>query len=104
MVEGSLRQMAGEDWEAAGKEFVSVNPMKRFGKPEEVVSFIFIGSATVKLQNRISSCKLAAVGDNFHEAIGYLPRENIYPIQMKGDAMYINVKVPSAHFRDFFQL
>lgn len=44
MVEGSLRQMAGEDWEAAGKEFVSVNPMKRFGKPEEVaalVSFLF---------------------------------------------------------------
>ncbi len=26
----------GDDWEATGKEFVSVNPMKRFGKPEEV--------------------------------------------------------------------
>lgn len=36
MVEGSLRQMAGENWEAAGKEFVSVNPMKRFGDPSEV--------------------------------------------------------------------
>ncbi|MFA7744616.1 SDR family oxidoreductase [Salinicoccus roseus] len=40
MVEGSLRQMAGEDWEAAGKEFVSVNPMKRFGKPEEVAALV----------------------------------------------------------------
>lgn len=36
MVEGSLKQMGGENWEEAGKEFVSVNPMKRFGKPEEV--------------------------------------------------------------------
>ena len=40
MVEGSLRQMAGEDWEAAGEEFVSVNPMKRFGKPEEVAALV----------------------------------------------------------------
>ncbi len=36
MVEGSLRQIGGDDWEATGKEFVSVNPMKRFGQPEEV--------------------------------------------------------------------
>lgn len=36
MVEGSLKQMGGENWEEAGREFVSVNPMKRFGKPEEV--------------------------------------------------------------------
>jgi NAD(P)-dependent dehydrogenase (short-subunit alcohol dehydrogenase family) len=36
MVEGSLRQLGGDNWEEAGKEFVSVNPMKRFGKPEEV--------------------------------------------------------------------
>ncbi|KAB8137739.1 SDR family oxidoreductase [Gracilibacillus oryzae] len=36
MVEGSLKQIGGENWEEAGKEFVSVNPMKRFGKPEEV--------------------------------------------------------------------
>ncbi|MFC4402225.1 glucose 1-dehydrogenase [Gracilibacillus xinjiangensis] len=36
MVEGSLKQLGGENWEEAGKEFVSVNPMKRFGKPEEV--------------------------------------------------------------------
>ncbi len=36
MVEASLKQMGGDQWEEAGKEFVSVNPMKRFGKPEEV--------------------------------------------------------------------
>lgn len=36
MVEGSLRQMGGENWEAVGKEFVQANPMKRFGKPEEI--------------------------------------------------------------------
>nr|WP_318540054.1 SDR family oxidoreductase [Terribacillus saccharophilus] len=36
MVEGSLRQIGGDNWEEAGKEFVSVNPMKRFGNPEEV--------------------------------------------------------------------
>ncbi|GAA0469428.1 glucose 1-dehydrogenase [Alkalibacillus silvisoli] len=36
MVEGSLKQMAGDNWEEAGEEFVSANPMKRFGKPEEV--------------------------------------------------------------------
>ncbi|MGO1059664.1 glucose 1-dehydrogenase [Planococcus sp. FY231025] len=40
MVEGSLKQMAGDNWEAAGKEFVSVNPMKRFGKPEEVGNLV----------------------------------------------------------------
>lgn len=36
MVEGSLRQMGGDNWEAVGKEFVQSNPMKRFGKPEEI--------------------------------------------------------------------
>ncbi|MFJ5762877.1 glucose 1-dehydrogenase [Neobacillus sp. NPDC093182] len=49
MVEGSLKQIGGENWEEAGKEFVSVNPMKRFGKPEEVanvVSFLLSGEAT----------------------------------------------------------
>lgn len=40
MVEGSLRQIGGENWEEAGKEFVSVNPMKRFGKPEEVAALV----------------------------------------------------------------
>jgi NAD(P)-dependent dehydrogenase (short-subunit alcohol dehydrogenase family) len=48
MVEGSLKQIGGDDWEAVGKEFVSVNPMKRFGKPEEVgnlVAFLLSDSA-----------------------------------------------------------
>ena len=40
MVENSLRQMAGDNWEQAGVEFVSVNPMKRFGKPEEVAYLV----------------------------------------------------------------
>lgn len=40
MVEGSLKQMDPENWEEAGKEFVSVNPMKRFGTPEEVGSLV----------------------------------------------------------------
>ena len=40
MVEGSLKQMDPDNWEEAGKEFVSVNPMKRFGKPEEVSSLV----------------------------------------------------------------
>ena len=40
MVEGSLRQMGGDDWEAAGKAFVSHNPMKRFGKPDEVAHVV----------------------------------------------------------------
>lgn len=49
MVENSLRQMAGDDWEAAGKQFVSVNPMQRFGRPEEVaavVAFLLCGEAS----------------------------------------------------------
>ena len=36
MVVESLKQIGGDNWEEAGKKFVSVNPMKRFGKPEEV--------------------------------------------------------------------
>ncbi|SDK40153.1 SDR family oxidoreductase [Lacicoccus qingdaonensis] len=32
--------MDPENWEDAGKEFVSVNPMKRFGTPEEVGSLV----------------------------------------------------------------
>lgn len=49
MVEHSLRQMAGDNWEEAGKAFVSVNPMQRFGKPEEVaavVAFLLSGEAS----------------------------------------------------------
>ena len=40
MVENSLRQMGGENWEEAGKEFVSVNPMKRFGDVREVGALV----------------------------------------------------------------
>ena len=58
MVEGSLRQMGGDNWEAVGKEFVQPNPMKRFGKPEEVgylVAFLlsdqanFINAAVIPI-------------------------------------------------------
>ena len=58
MVENSLKQIGGDDWEEAGKEFVSVNPMKRFGKPEEVghlVAFLlsddagFINAAVIPI-------------------------------------------------------
>lgn len=48
MVEGSLRQMGGDNWEEVGKEFVQPNPMKRFGKPEEVgglVAFLLSNEA-----------------------------------------------------------
>lgn len=41
MVEASLKQIGGEEgWEEAGKEFVSANPMKRFGKPQEVANVV----------------------------------------------------------------
>lgn len=41
MIKGSLIQIAGEDgWEEAGAAFVNVNPMKRFGQPEEVASLV----------------------------------------------------------------
>ena len=58
MVENSLKQMGGDNWEEAGKEFVSVNPMKRFGTPEEVghlVAFLlsdeagFINAAVIPI-------------------------------------------------------
>ena len=58
MVEGSLRQIGGDNWEEVGKEFVQPNPMKRFGKPEEVgylVAFLlsnqadFINSAVIPI-------------------------------------------------------
>lgn len=48
MVEGSLRQAAGDDWEAFGEKFVEVNPMQRFGEPKEVaalVAFLLSGEA-----------------------------------------------------------
>lgn len=40
MVEGSLRQIGGEDWEKVGQEFVEPNPMRRFGRPEEVAALV----------------------------------------------------------------
>jgi NAD(P)-dependent dehydrogenase (short-subunit alcohol dehydrogenase family) len=41
MVKGSLIQIAGEaGWEDAGAQFVSVNPMRRFGEPNEVASLV----------------------------------------------------------------
>jgi NAD(P)-dependent dehydrogenase (short-subunit alcohol dehydrogenase family) len=41
MIKGSLIKIAGEDgWEEFGREFVSVNPMKRFGEPHEVASLV----------------------------------------------------------------
>ena len=41
MIRGSLVKIAGEDgWEEFGREFVSVNPMKRFGQPEEVANLV----------------------------------------------------------------
>lgn len=48
MVEGALRQRAGDDWEAAGRQYVLANPMKRFGRSEEVaalVCFLLSGEA-----------------------------------------------------------
>jgi NAD(P)-dependent dehydrogenase (short-subunit alcohol dehydrogenase family) len=48
MVEGSLRQTAGDKWEKAGQDFVQSNPMKRFGKPEEIgylVAFLLSNQA-----------------------------------------------------------
>ncbi len=41
MVKGSLIQIGGEEgWEEVGKEFVSVNPKRRFGRPEEVAALV----------------------------------------------------------------
>lgn len=58
MVEGSLKQMDPDNWEEVGRQFVSVNPMKRFGQPEEVghlVAFLlsddsaFINATTIAI-------------------------------------------------------
>jgi NAD(P)-dependent dehydrogenase (short-subunit alcohol dehydrogenase family) len=41
MVKGAFVQIAGEEgWEEAGAAYVSVNPMKRFGQPEEVANLV----------------------------------------------------------------
>lgn len=49
MVENSLRQIDPDNPEEAGKEFVSGNPARRFGMPEEVanvVAFLLSGEAS----------------------------------------------------------
>ena len=48
MVEGSLKQIDPENWEEVGKQFVSVNPMQRFGEVNEVAAlaaFLLSGEA-----------------------------------------------------------
>lgn len=48
MVENSLKQMDAENWQEVGKQFVSANPMQRFGEPHEVaalVAFLLSGEA-----------------------------------------------------------
>ncbi len=41
MIKGSLIKIAGKDgWEAFGQEYVSVNPMRRFGEPGEVANLV----------------------------------------------------------------
>jgi len=40
MVENSLKQLDPDNPEEAGKQFVQANPMKRFGKPEEVAGLV----------------------------------------------------------------
>ena len=48
MVEHSLKQIDAENWEQVGHEFVSANPMQRFGEPHEVaalVAFLLSGDA-----------------------------------------------------------
>ena len=58
MVEGSLKQMDPDNWEEVGKQFVEPNPMKRFGKPEEVgylVAFLIIRSIQLHQRNCYSN-------------------------------------------------
>ena len=41
MIRGSLIKIAGEDsWQEFGQQFVSLNPMKRFGQPDEVANLV----------------------------------------------------------------
>jgi len=50
MVKGAFIQIGGEEgWEQAGRDYVSVNPMQRFGQPAEVadlVAFLLSDEAT----------------------------------------------------------
>jgi NAD(P)-dependent dehydrogenase (short-subunit alcohol dehydrogenase family) len=48
MVEASLKQIDADNWQEVGRQFVSVNPMQRFGEPDEVaalVAFLLSGEA-----------------------------------------------------------
>jgi NAD(P)-dependent dehydrogenase (short-subunit alcohol dehydrogenase family) len=48
MVENSLKQIDPDNWQEVGKQFVSANPMQRFGEPHEVaalVAFLLSGEA-----------------------------------------------------------
>ena len=48
MVEGSLKQIDPENWQEVGQQFVSVNPMQRFGEVAEVAAlaaFLLSGEA-----------------------------------------------------------
>lgn len=40
LVQASLEQVSPGNWEQAGQSFVSVNPMQRFGQPEEVAKVV----------------------------------------------------------------
>lgn len=52
MVKGSLKQMDPDNWEEVGKEFVSINPSKRFGDVKEVASVVaFFLSEDAKFVN-----------------------------------------------------
>lgn len=48
MVEKSLQQIDPDNWREVGQQFVSTNPMQRFGEPDEVaalVAFLLSGEA-----------------------------------------------------------
>ena len=53
MINGSVIKIAGEDgWEEFGREFVSVNPMRRFGRPVEVGNLVaFLASDEASFVN-----------------------------------------------------
>ncbi len=64
MIEGSLKQIDPDNWEEVGRQYVSVNPMRRFGKAEEVahlVAFLlsdeaeFINAAVIPIDGGQSS-------------------------------------------------
>ena len=42
MVENSLKQMDADNWQEVGKQFVSANPMQRFGEPHEVAALVHL--------------------------------------------------------------